>query len=84
MCVSRVCKCAHVCSVLCASRLSAPSMRPLLLGLVVVSVALPGCSTLFSLSLLLMHGLSAWTHSPGSWPFVAVQMVEVDTTLEKS
>lgn len=48
VCASRVCKCAHVCSVLCASRLSAPSMRPLSLGLVVVSVALPGCSALFS------------------------------------
>lgn len=29
-------KCAHVCGVHCASRLSAPSMRPLLLGVVVV------------------------------------------------
>ena len=50
--VVRVCvfKCAHVCCVLCASRLSAPSMRLLLLGLVVVvvSVALPGCSAPFS------------------------------------
>lgn len=44
-----VLKCAHVCGVHCASRLSAPSMRPLLLlGLVVVSAALPGCSALFS------------------------------------
>lgn len=34
---------------LCAlCRLSAPSMRPLLLGLLVVSVALPGCPALFS------------------------------------
>ncbi len=39
---------------------------------------------LYSLLPLLMHGLSAWTHSPGSWPFVAMQMVELDATLEKS
>ena len=55
--VCRVCvsKCAHVCCVLCARRLSAPSMR-LLLGLVVVSVALPGCPAPFSPALA-----DAWT-----------------------
>lgn len=49
LCIARVCacKCAHVCCVLGASRLSTPSMR-LLLESVVVSVALPGCSALFS------------------------------------
>lgn len=31
-----------------------------------------------------LHGLSAWTRSPSSWPFVAVQMVKLDATLEKS
>lgn len=40
-------KCAHVCGVHCAGRLSAPSMRPLLLGSLAVSLAPPGCTALF-------------------------------------
>lgn len=32
---------------------------------------------------LLMHGLSAWTRSPSSGPFVEGQMVTLDAILEK-
>lgn len=82
-CVSRVYKSVHTYAMLCASHLSIPSIKPLLVRLVVVSVALPSCCALFS-PMLLMHGLSPWTHLLSSWLFVAVQMSEVDATLEKS
>lgn len=84
VCVCRVCvlKCAHVCCVLCAVCLLHQWGRccwdcwwcqwPCL------------AARLYSLLLSLMDGISSWTHSPSSWPFVIVQMLELDATLEKS